>query len=244
MGAALTYARRYALFTLVGIAGEDDLDAPDLSSPPTPENKTATADNGKRSAASRLGDLNSIEPLKARVSSETAITPAGLLIDIERCRTLAELNSRASELLKSKNQLGAEDAKKVETAFSAKLLALSSLYPESSEVAAVWPADRATTKPDTDQLTRPHLSIGRKRKAKLEGNERHDRHAATSDKPNHVPQPASSVHAAEGEALAIPKQRYHRDKTHLRFVASHPCLICERTPSDAHHVRFAQPRAM
>src|SRR6201982_3334250 len=34
MGAALTYARRYALFTLVGIAGEDDLDAPDLCAPP------------------------------------------------------------------------------------------------------------------------------------------------------------------------------------------------------------------
>src|SRR5216117_4385432 len=34
MGAALTYARRYALFTLVGIAGEDDLDAPDLSDGP------------------------------------------------------------------------------------------------------------------------------------------------------------------------------------------------------------------
>ncbi len=33
MGAALTYARRYALFTLVGIAGEDDLDAPDLADP-------------------------------------------------------------------------------------------------------------------------------------------------------------------------------------------------------------------
>ena len=31
LGAALTYARRYALFTLVGIAGEDDLDAPDLA---------------------------------------------------------------------------------------------------------------------------------------------------------------------------------------------------------------------
>src|ERR1041384_6828999 len=37
MGAALTYARRYALFTLVGIAGEDDLDAPDLADkPPVP----------------------------------------------------------------------------------------------------------------------------------------------------------------------------------------------------------------
>src|SRR6266851_10272121 len=34
MGAALTYARRYALFTLAGIAGEDDLDAPDLNSRP------------------------------------------------------------------------------------------------------------------------------------------------------------------------------------------------------------------
>src|SRR5258705_2905824 len=33
MGAALTYARRYALFTLVGIAGEDDLDAPDICAP-------------------------------------------------------------------------------------------------------------------------------------------------------------------------------------------------------------------
>jgi hypothetical protein len=38
MGAALTYARRYALFTLVGIAGEDDLDAP----------KKRPADQGKR----------------------------------------------------------------------------------------------------------------------------------------------------------------------------------------------------
>src|SRR5881398_2157136 len=36
MGAALTYARRYALFTLVGIAGEDDLDAPDLGADPNP----------------------------------------------------------------------------------------------------------------------------------------------------------------------------------------------------------------
>src|SRR5215813_2785883 len=36
MGAALTYARRYALFTLVGIAGEDDLDAPDICAPAAP----------------------------------------------------------------------------------------------------------------------------------------------------------------------------------------------------------------
>src|SRR6201981_2454609 len=43
MGAALTYARRYALFTLVGIAGEDDLDAPDLIGRGSP----SAAGNGK-----------------------------------------------------------------------------------------------------------------------------------------------------------------------------------------------------
>src|SRR5438445_4373921 len=41
MGAALTYARRYALFTLVGIAGEDDVDAPDLCAGPNAPSSTA-----------------------------------------------------------------------------------------------------------------------------------------------------------------------------------------------------------
>ena len=41
MGAALTYARRYALFTLVGIAGEDDLDAPDILTEPAPPADTS-----------------------------------------------------------------------------------------------------------------------------------------------------------------------------------------------------------
>jgi hypothetical protein len=48
----------------------------------------------------------------------------------------------------------------------------------------------------------------------------------------------------ENGALAIPKLRYLRDKAHLKFVASHPCLICDRSPADAHHVRFAQAQAM
>ena len=43
MGAALTYARRYALFTLVGIAGEDDMDAPDLAAPPAKQNSPSEA---------------------------------------------------------------------------------------------------------------------------------------------------------------------------------------------------------
>ena len=59
MGAALTYARRYALFTLVGIAGEDDLDAPDLKAPTaqnigivTPPANTNNRLNGRQGAFS------------------------------------------------------------------------------------------------------------------------------------------------------------------------------------------------
>ena len=48
MGAALTYARRYALFTLVGIAGEDDLDAPDLLGTAPSSEPTAAPGNSKR----------------------------------------------------------------------------------------------------------------------------------------------------------------------------------------------------
>src|SRR6202142_4503816 len=57
MGAALTYARRYALFTLVGIAGEDDLDAPDLL---TPTNQTAAPPKlaGKNQSGQSHGRLN------------------------------------------------------------------------------------------------------------------------------------------------------------------------------------------
>ena len=44
--------------------------------------------------------------------------------------------------------------------------------------------------------------------------------------------------------LAIAEPKRIRDKDHLRYVASQPCLVCGRQPSDPHHLRFAQPRAI
>ena len=44
--------------------------------------------------------------------------------------------------------------------------------------------------------------------------------------------------------LAIAEPKRLRDKAHLRFVASQPCLVCGRQPSDPHHLRFAQPHAL
>ena len=50
----------------------------------------------------------------------------------------------------------------------------------------------------------------------------------------------------EGNSAGLPngKPRRRRDKDHLAIVAGHPCLVCGRTPCDAHHLRFAQPRAL
>lgn len=44
--------------------------------------------------------------------------------------------------------------------------------------------------------------------------------------------------------LLLPRVPRRREPAHLRFVATQPCLVCGRTPSDAHHLRFAQPRAL
>ena len=54
-------------------------------------------------------------------------------------------------------------------------------------------------------------------------------------------------HLAQGidkSALAVPAPRRYRDRDHLRHVAKQPCLICGRKPSDPHHLRYLQPRAL
>jgi hypothetical protein len=44
--------------------------------------------------------------------------------------------------------------------------------------------------------------------------------------------------------LALPEPRRVRDRDHVKYVAKQPCLVCGRQPSDAHHLRFAQSRAL
>ena len=44
--------------------------------------------------------------------------------------------------------------------------------------------------------------------------------------------------------LSHPEPRRLRDREHVRFIIQQPCLICGRTPSDPHHLRFTQPRAL
>jgi hypothetical protein len=44
--------------------------------------------------------------------------------------------------------------------------------------------------------------------------------------------------------LPLSEPRRYRDRAHLKFVAGQPCLVCARSPSDPHHLRFMQPRAL
>ena len=55
---------------------------------------------------------------------------------------------------------------------------------------------------------------------------------------------ASAPNRIDKRQLALAEPKRLRDKAHLKFVASQPCLICGRQPSDPHHLRFAQPRAI
>ena len=71
MGAALTYARRYALFTLVGIAGEDDLDAPDLvdaDEPASGPEKPKAERNGRLNGGQRNPDQRAAPARDRRIS--------------------------------------------------------------------------------------------------------------------------------------------------------------------------------
>jgi hypothetical protein len=213
LGAALTYARRYALFTLVGIAGEDDVDAPDL----LPGNGGLLSQIDPSRTAPYADELHINQPPQAalgtsgqpqrRTRSERPQPPtlpsdaAGIL-----CRQLvSELEQMDPEALASwalralplKNQLPTADAQTVEAAFSARLGQLG---------------DSESTARDQDL-----------------GGSRNE---------------SGPVGANEPTVTFLAKPVRERSREHLRFVASQPCLACGRTPSDAHHLKFAEQRAM
>jgi hypothetical protein len=53
-----------------------------------------------------------------------------------------------------------------------------------------------------------------------------------------------AVKPVDKVTLTIPEPRRIRDREHVKYVASQPCMVCGRMPCDAHHLRFAQPRAL
>ena len=124
MGAALTYARRYALFTMVGIAGEDDLDAPDMANDGPKGDKTAELDLAPRSDRAPKSTTDgspsrtrSASPVQEKLNTEASAAARAQLIQEIQTLPKDELRPRAIAILKAKNCLTADDAKQVEQAF-------------------------------------------------------------------------------------------------------------------------------
>jgi len=188
MGAALTYARRYALFALVGIAGEDDLDAPSFE----PSQPSLSAPPGVSKPSN--GTLH--KPVRQPVLDPAASQDLRdrLLVEIGELENSEALALWAHRRLVAKNSLGTDDARLIEAAYQSRLDAEPSRTTLTS----------APVEPNTP---------------------------TTPMKPE--PKVAPRI-----------KPIHKRSKAHLVFVGSQPCLICERVPCDAHHLKFAGPRAL
>jgi hypothetical protein len=216
MGAAVTYARRYALFTLVGIAGEDDLDAPDICMPALVAGAPATgpSSDGLQFPAPTRGNG------KIRGAAKTASRTVLLTEESAALRLLSEIAGLASQdsaatwagdALPAKNTLTAGDAKLVDDAFEQKLSDLSALPGETVEPQIIK-ALAASVKDAQD------INTGKANQLQPKG--------------------------IDKSVLAVSAPRRYRNKEHLRYVTLQPCLLCGRKPSDAHHLRFVQPRAL
>jgi hypothetical protein len=217
MGAALTYARRYALFALVGIAGEDDLDAPDLLAEPSPVVEVA-ADTSMSTENSRKPANGSIhkprQPKPILAVEPSAILRDELVAEIYDFKDGDDLALWAHRRLPAKNTLTAEDAHVVEAAYQAILdNVIRDVEDQPDQIAG--------------PLSEPLSTSSKNGGAVVDGSAVADQRSTT----------------AETVSPFFKKVR-RRNKAHLAFVATQPCLVCQRSPCDAHHLKFVQPRTL
>jgi hypothetical protein len=252
MGAALTYARRYALFTLVGIAGEDDLDAPDLLDGPHP----ASAGNGQqRTSPTPKAELNSpasLEPRKRRGGGRDDRRPyqpvpalQGQLSAVLRDQLMTELATIsgadqaadwARKRLAAKNTLSESDAALVEEAFVRRLA-------EVGSIAAPVPGAIESpigSPPATDNQSGMTLQSSTETMTSPAG----DAGAPPAWLGPADPEAPTEPRGIDKSALPIGAPRRFRDKAHLAFVATQPCILCGKRPVDPHHIRFAQKQSL
>jgi hypothetical protein len=98
---------------------------------------------------------------------------------------------------------------------------------------------------DTTPIPRPSHYYGRRQPSSMSALLQTDRVDANQQALAAPPlAPARTPGKIDKSRLAIAEPKRIRDKAHLKFVASQACLICGRQPSDPHHLRFAQPRAI
>jgi hypothetical protein len=271
MGAALTYARRYALFTLVGIAGEDDLDAPDLAGQPGEGTQAAGSgpDRGKLNGGGAAGTLGAFAkhrkpwtpPRQTLAPEASAALRDRLVGELSGLGSAEDATAWAQRALAAKNTLRDVDAAVVEAAFASRMAELG----ENGE--APLPSPSQTSEGLAEGAEPPgraalmaalRASVGR---GPAEGAalaaDRSKRRRRPRVQPLSAPPQASAPSAPElppvnnaalwhvdKSALPLSEPRRYRDRAHLEFVAAQTCLLCGRQPCDAHHLKFMQPQAL
>jgi hypothetical protein len=288
MGAALTYARRYALFTLVGIAGEEDLDAPDLAAQPH-EASGAVGNLPKAGKTNGTGGADTLDsfaanrkprspPKQILVPEKSAALRDQLLGELVGLGSQEEATAWAQRSLAAKNTLATADSCLVEAAFTSRLAGFA--YHSSNEEPLPAPCGLSTDDPEARETEapvidrpiappvqlsppagptqrsqrQPSASVG-KNSRKRTPRQQHLPSTVPVALEDEVQRPSLSLKSDErvNDAVAwhIDKSvlthgepRRYRDRAHLEFVSAQPCLLCGRRPSDAHHLRFTQPRAL
>jgi hypothetical protein len=242
MGAALTYARRYALFTLAGIAGEDDVDAADLPISVSSDGPVNLGDPARMNGGAANQNTSSIPVARNKMDRKRTSSSAVLGADdsgairdklIDEVVALASADAAlawAIRRISMKSRLAAQDASAVERAFQGRVQVLApDAYRETSPSGSVTAAEQDA--PQLQPTTSASGSLAVTSEA-LMGESQSRKQLDGGDQ------------SSEKAVSFLFRPRRSRDKDHLRFIAIQPCTVCGRQPCEAHHIRYAQPRAL
>jgi ERF superfamily len=242
MGAALTYARRYSLFALVGIAGEDDADLDAPNEVTTASTEVSASQPAPPLLRTKQTGLTAC-PKPNLTTEQSAALREQLLNQIRGWESLGALHDEAVKILRAKNALLTTDAKTIEVEFKTRMALLEEANVTYMPPPAILPPQNGTG----GAPTKRRGSRRSTQNGSISPDQRETRPVvpiqSVSDQSEQT-EIELRLSAIDKSLLALAEPRRQRDKAHLRFVALQPCLICERTPSDPHHLRFAQPRAM
>jgi hypothetical protein len=174
-------------------------------------------------------------------------TAGKLISELKGFTDTDTLTAWAQRILPLKNQLTTSDAQEVENAFATKLSELGNDVAPliKSEVVVTTEVggdgEPTTAKGNAIFGREPGRKPERPKSGRKLNGSRIPRRAATSENGSVEDVPSET---AEQLVTPLSKELRLRDRDHLKFVSTQPCLACGRSPSDAHHLRFAQQRAL
>jgi hypothetical protein len=213
---------------LIGIAGEDDLDAPDLEA----ASSTRTVSDAETlvEGAAKPGPVRPEPP-----QGDAQARSLRLIAEIGRIESQEELWRWAYRRILEKNSLPRAFAASIERRFAERV---QDLEGEAAADPAPSNSSDLNTRADEEAARQEDVGSGELRAT-----------ASANSEPAEVGE--SNYAVAHNGPLRLlpprpvaPKTLRLRDRGHLEAVAQAPCLVCGRSPADPHHLRFAQPNAL